>query len=361
MSTMKNAKQNKPIFLSYVFDNTGCGMIRNTIPASVFNTKKRDDHKYAMATQHYLVDPAVIAKTGKINFQRFYTDQQMSMFEHAEGMRKHVPEIKICYDIDDLMWNTNGEGIPDYNAAGQFYGEKQVKNIIHMIKSSDIVTTSTQYLADKIQKDFGKKCKVLRNTVSKAMFHNETVHTKNKIPKVLFSGTSTHYSNKDKHLGDFAGGWSTWLVDKIKNDKIEFNMLGKEVPFFLEEVKDKVILHEYKPYFDYAAFIRTGKWDLAILPLIDNEFNKCKSNIRLIECQAAGIPTLASVFEDGPYQNLEFSVGTEPTKKELNSSFTNILKNRSSIIEDGHDNMNLYNFYTESDSFMKRYESIYWS
>ena len=41
--------------------------------------------------------------------------------------------------------------------------------------------------------------------------------------------------------------------------------------------------------------------DLSLIPLVENNFNMAKSNIKLMEYSALGIPCICSNFPDSPY------------------------------------------------------------
>jgi hypothetical protein len=64
-------------------------------------------------------------------------------------------------------------------------------------------------------------------------------------------------------------------------------------------------VHEFHPGVaieDYPARLAALDLDLAIAPLEDNQFNRCKSNLRLLELGACGYPVVCSdveAFRDG--------------------------------------------------------------
>lgn len=48
------------------------------------------------------------------------------------------------------------------------------------------------------------------------------------------------------------------------------------------------------PIISYPAMIEHLQLQAVVAPLIDNEFNRCKSPIKFLECAASGIPLYAS-------------------------------------------------------------------
>ena len=47
-----------------------------------------------------------------------------------------------------------------------------------------------------------------------------------------------------------------------------------------------------KTFYDWLG--KNSDWDIGIIPLVNNEFNKCKSELKYIEFSALGIPVVAS-------------------------------------------------------------------
>ena len=59
-------------------------------------------------------------------------------------------------------------------------------------------------------------------------------------------------------------------------------------------------VHEYHPGVaikDYPAKLASLNSDLALAPVEDNQFNRCKSNLRLLEYGACGFPVICSDVE----------------------------------------------------------------
>ena len=54
-----------------------------------------------------------------------------------------------------------------------------------------------------------------------------------------------------------------------------------------------------KPFDQYPAALASLNLDLAIAPLADNDFNRCKSHLKILEYGVLGLPVIAS--SPGPY------------------------------------------------------------
>jgi glycosyltransferase involved in cell wall biosynthesis len=62
---------------------------------------------------------------------------------------------------------------------------------------------------------------------------------------------------------------------------------------------------ERSDYPHFARWLRdlAGEFDVGLAPLIDTEFNRLKSDIKILEYTALGLPAIASAV--GPYRNVE--------------------------------------------------------
>ena len=82
-------------------------------------------------------------------------------------------------------------------------------------------------------------------------------------------------------------------------DKIQFKIIARIQRFNALETKNKILIGDPQYYdgqfVDYEKYLQTlRESDIALLPLIDNEFNRSKSDLKFIECGACGAAVLAS-------------------------------------------------------------------
>jgi glycosyltransferase involved in cell wall biosynthesis len=82
-------------------------------------------------------------------------------------------------------------------------------------------------------------------------------------------------------------------------DKVQFKIIAKTKIFNALETKNKILIGDPQYYdgqfVDYEKYLQTlRESDIALLPLLDNEFNRSKSDLKFIECGACGAAVLAS-------------------------------------------------------------------
>ena len=227
-----------------------------------------------------------------IIFQRFHSLAAIALIEE---FKKEFPKVKTVAEIDDSL----GEVSPSspYNWTDQHRWSAE-----HLYRS-DAVICSTEYLAKSIR-------------------------------PVLTSGTPLHVGDKPLHIAPNCINRGTWKVDKKKlsHDGIRIGYVGGGahdddlriayralLPLLDKNIHVKFIIRYggYRPSFlkkhpqidfksvnwnmtEYPQQLYDMDLDLALAPLCDSEFNRCKSNLKWIEWSSLDVPLLASDVE--PYR-----------------------------------------------------------
>ena len=83
-----------------------------------------------------------------------------------------------------------------------------------------------------------------------------------------------------------------------KGIEVELEVIGASIDENIDWFNVKKL-----PYYpmSMATFMKwianNGNWDIGIIPLVNTEFNKCKSELKYIEFTALGVPVVASDVE----------------------------------------------------------------
>lgn len=244
-------------------DVSGCGWIRSYLPSK---------HLEAQFIGGFSLDISLNG-INKIIFQRHTHPDFMHIIPHLKSLGK-----KIYYDLDDDLWT-----IEETNPAKLSYTKSTLECIEKIISICDGVFTSTEYLKNKLTR-FNSNVMVVPNLIEIPTTTKE-IHNKIRIG----------YAGSTSHVGDF----SDKLIYTCKklfnkyNDKIAFVFLGyippqlKEFSFFYQGVEPNY----------YIDVINHLDFDIALIPLSDNEFNKSKSNLKWLDssiCKA--VPLVSDVL-----------------------------------------------------------------
>lgn len=321
----------KSFLLSFVSDATGCGHIRNIFPMTYLNAVYgKDAQCLPIVSPVFIWQDDILMRTRAILFQR-----QMSVGHYQAILQYKAQQpkykYKMVWDIDDFIWGhnelqggTKDDGVPSYNFGYHGITEEVKEYSVKIMEQMDLITVSSPFLKEYIENTLQLKVpvKVVHNSVPKYFWGNKRkAEKKNPIvkPRILYSGSPTHYSNQDKLLGDFDNAFKDFLLSNVMNNKIELIVMG-DIPFFLEPVREKIQFIPWLNSYQYHLGVKSAKADFSIGPLVPNNFNYSKSYIKYQEACAEGMVFIGSTFENGkpsPYDICELKVKESATVKDL--------------------------------------------
>jgi hypothetical protein len=197
--------------------------------------------------------------------------------------------VKTWVDYDDFLLD-----VPTDNPTAKHYrSEATMKCVAECIATADVVTVSTPFLAEKLA-PLNTNIVVIPNALNTKLFNIEApvvgVEQNNVI---LWRGSATHradYSTVAEQLVELAyrpelKAWA-WVF------------LGDR-PWFTELMPPKnVVCMEPLDVIEYHSFIKTLKPALMFVPLVENDFNKCKSNCAWLEASYAGAVVAAPHMQE---------------------------------------------------------------
>lgn len=214
-----------------------------------------------------------------------------AVFMQRPSSDKHV---KDCIDTKRLglpLWVDYDDdllSVPTDNPTYAIYGQEKIqKNVIQMLQMADVVTVSTKALAETMmERGIKQRFVVIENGADLDEQEFPAMHKKSDV--VLWRGSQSHVRdvlsvaeelekiiNADQdHEWDFMGDRLWFLTDNILHPKIRI------VPPL-----------KLLDYFDY---LRSRSPGIVMAPLVDNRFNRAKSNIAWIEATMVGAICICS-------------------------------------------------------------------
>lgn len=252
---------------------------RAMIPASVMT-----DAGTALAHHTHRLDLAKALKYDILWIQLSVSPMLLGIAEEAKKAG-----VKIVYDIDDRF-----ESIPESNPASNFYKGKKVDQIWKIIEMADLVTVSTEPLAEFIRPR-ARKVSVLPNMPAAGLWPSHASINPREF-RILWAGSPTHGHD----LAIVAPSLQKLL--KKYDGKVRFICFGEQVPEPLMEVRQFVDLIEFVEFEHYAQKLLNVGANVAIAPLEKNDFNDCKSAIKYFEYSICQYPSLLSPV--GEYEKI---------------------------------------------------------
>jgi GT2 family glycosyltransferase/glycosyltransferase involved in cell wall biosynthesis len=210
---------------------------------------------------------------------------------HTKGQYKYVSEVKnhcdalLCYTIDDYMSKVPKES-PHYGEMPENI-DKDVRKVIKLCDR--LIVTN-----DLLRMVYGQNI--------------ETYVMPNYLPYKVWELVYKNFKHSDSAARKFRLGWSGGMghpgdlqilrdIAVILGDSVEWYFLGM-IPEGFNYDNSHILVPV--PCKEYPAALFNMDLDLALAPLMDNEFNRAKSNLRLLEYGACSFATLAS--EIRPYK-----------------------------------------------------------
>lgn len=210
-----------------------------------------------------------------------------------EGLVKHIKDAHaigqiVINDLDDWYWGLSPQNLAFLSSHPKSNANENVNHYKSVLAASKAVTVSTDYLAERISAFVRCPIIVLPNTVDVARF-SVYEHTDTDVPTVGWVGSTNHRSSDL----EVVSGIMKPLYDRGEI-KLQHSGYHPDAPTVASKwhLPDEAV-HVLKAT-DPENYPSLLTMDVGIAPLSDVPFNRAKSDIKLLEYSAAGIPWVAS-------------------------------------------------------------------
>jgi hypothetical protein len=370
----KTVQIKKNLVISYVSDFAGCGHIRNVFPMTFLNSVfGKSSELINIVSPIWLWQQDLLMRARTLYFQRQMTPQHLELltkYKELQGQFKY----KMVWDIDDFIWGHNekqggtvDDGVPSYNFGWNNITDEVKESSVKIMNLMDTCLFSTQFLADYAKDVLGvtAECKVLPNAIPMFFWGNKMksdIKEPIEKPRVLYTGSPTHYHNGEKLLGDWENAWKEWVIKSVNNDEIDFIVMGG-LPWFFEEIQDKIKIVPWVDSFRYHTAVKEQNAHFGIMPLVPNNFNHGKSDIKAIEHWADGVVSIGTTFTNGkpsPYDNNPMTLPDNCTVDDIDAMFNDLKQpnNFNKIKNDQYRKLNEDARFIEHPEYVKYLTSL---
>jgi hypothetical protein len=224
---------------------------------------------------------AVLREADVIVVQRSFPRLQTMDFLRGVLFQTKVP---VIYETDDLLTD-----LPPHHPA--FANYKRYRHLImSCIANCDAIIASTVALKDQYS-DINPNGYVFSNTLNESLWYqpapSRTADALDCTINIGFCGSSTHAPD----LGCIEVALER-IYERYRN-RVRFSFFGC-ITDRLRRLPNMVYQEGFINYAEYPALLRSLQFDIGLVPLEDNVFNSCKSNIKYLEYAACGIPSVYS-------------------------------------------------------------------
>ncbi|MGK6329551.1 glycosyltransferase [Erwinia sp. DT-104] len=191
---------------------------------------------------------------------------------------RQVSNTKIIMEYDDYIPN-----LPLKSVFRKQLPKDIVRQLRRSVEQADWLVVSTVPLAEAYA-PFHHDIRVAQNRLDDQWAALNSLRRQGKKPRVGWAGGSSHTGDLEILLP---------FMKELENE-VEWVFMG------MKPQNVKCEFHYGVPFEFYPEKLATLNLDLALVPLEMNFFNECKSNLRLLELGACGVPVICTDIE--PYR-----------------------------------------------------------
>lgn len=210
-----------------------------------------------------------------VGFQIDHAPSTLSLTKKLKSMGK-----KIIYEMDDAF-----ENLEPWHPQYASWTHEKIESVKEMMALADLVTTTTDRLRDKFS-SINPKVEVIPNLIDLAAWPSVSRDPHRDTFRVVWAGAESHKGDLDLVVP---------LLSKFASEdpSVRLVFFGLK-PDHLTCNASQIELHPSVDFEEYYSKLASLDADVAIAPLVDCEFNRCKSNIRILQYMACGWPVVAS-------------------------------------------------------------------
>lgn len=294
----------------FIGDHGACGLYRLDNPLLAVK-KSGDAAVYRVNKGDSILDNIECLKADIFVMPRLFHESMLNVIKKLQNEGK-----KLVIDYDDNMFNVmpltsaykefGTEEVqykfPDGNIVdlwvdGKNINIKENKQKIEGIKKAlgqaDLVTVTTDILAEAYR-EYNPNVVALPNCVDMSLWQKLPLKRETDEIRLFWTGGDSHYGDL-MLLPEVLKA----IMDKYKN--VKFVTFGAHFQAALKNLPSDRLEHHgwIDPHaYPYKAAILNP--DIALIPLEDTVFNKCKSNIKWVEMSSMDVPCVTSLVS--PYK-----------------------------------------------------------
>jgi hypothetical protein len=306
--------QNLPRAVNYLADYGGCAFYRCMAPNSLLNLYQK---AVIVESTTMVLDPRYYQHVKAVKIQRQATPVQLEFVKLLKKLSEEY-KFKLIYEVDDIVLR---EDIPEYNRNRDAFTSDEIRNsILEIMNLCDEVTVTCDFMRDYfIEKTGNKSTTVIPNYLQKGWFDRyynlgnllKSYEKNKKKPKISIfaSGTHVDVTNRTNQQDDFAHVLQAVIKTRTMFKWQFYGCFPLPLKPFID--KGEIAYYPWVPLPEFPEAMANSDSQLTFACLQDNNFNKAKSNIKLIESGAIGLPAVCPDMVTYKDAILKYKTGDE--------------------------------------------------
>jgi glycosyltransferase involved in cell wall biosynthesis len=199
----------------------------------------------------------------------------------------------VVWDQDDNQAATP-RGVAYDRIWNGFQGERRLTRMRRLWRLVDLTTTPSRVLAQQLEREGAPEARVIENYVPDEFLHPD----RRPHPRVTIGWTAGL-----EHAADVQRLPIVPVLQRLLDERDDVNVISLGLRLGLRS--DRYFHIPYVPV--QVLTQQLAEFDVGIAPLADIDFSRSRSNVKLKEYAAAGVPWLASPV--GPYAGMSEQEG----------------------------------------------------
>lgn len=305
----------KPLVICVSGGFSGCRAFRSDFVANAINWVE-GLNLHMIVTPVPLMDQQVLSLARAVVLKSINGIQGLELVKQYKAAQQKFG-FRLLADYDDQPCATEkGFGLEWKPWGPQDHKPEDDKPFLEIAKLMDGIIVTNEFMARELNKiTKTNNYVVIPNCVPRSLFSAPQRRREKDLEHPIIVGTgcplhslAPHKNEKGEMVagnpGDWASAeWTEWLVKNIKDKKIDYVQMGGNNWLLDQQVPGQYRALPWVPPMRYPSLISRLNADIVLAPLVECEFNKFKSDLRLIESQVCSSVLLGSVFPDSPYTN----------------------------------------------------------
>lgn len=220
------------------------------------------------------------------------------LLQYARSMN-----IPVLYDIDDMVCNLQYLRLVTNSLDVRFGSENDYdfwfsyfSRLEFMASQTDGFITTNDYLGEKLQARFNKPYRIIKNGLNREQLEISSVCASlKKYQKSKYPYTMGYFSGTPSHINDFKLICPELI--QLLLDYPDMNLLVAGFMDFPREMQELIQEKRvrFKPLVDFMELQRLiAEVDVNIVPLVQNTFTNCKSELKFFEASVVDTVTVAT-------------------------------------------------------------------
>ncbi len=269
--------------IAFLAEPSGNGFYRGIGPMTALAEHRGHDVYALPTTAGAPLPPGILREIDVLHIHRLREPRASAIAREAKANG-----VALTWDNDDYLAFTP-KNVVNAKIHTGFEGQRRLAAMRRLLRIVDLVTTPSPHLAELLQRDGAARTVVIPNYLPQAWLNPDRIASR---------GVTIGWTAGLEHQTDAEQLPIVAVLQRLLDERDDVNVIAFGLKLGLRSDR-----YTHVPFIPLEALTsQLVRFDIGIAPLADIPFNRTRSDVKLKEYAAAGVPWLASPI--GPYVGL---------------------------------------------------------